>query len=320
MASIRKTKTGKYCCQIRRKGIKPRSQTFETYEEANKWAYEQEGTIPSAHSRTQVRGTFRDFGLQYVSTVLLGKRSQREQHMRIERMSSHFPQRFDYITKWDINAYKNMRLKTVKGSTCRDELLILSRLFKWVKRELLLEISNPCEDVAFPKASQPRTKVVTPEEMQAMLKVMSVNMRPVIELAFETAMRRSEILRLAPNCLHLSERLLDVIDGKTGSRSVPLTKRAVEILLKASESMLTPNQRLFPYAPYSASQALRRAREQLGYSDDIRFHQLRHTRISMVARKGFNQAQIMMVSGHRDSRSVQRYTHLNVRDVIDLLD
>ena len=54
--------------------------------------------------------------------------------------------------------------------------------------------------------------------------------------------------------------------------------------------------------------------------EDVRFHQLRHTRISMVARKGFNQAQIMMVSGHRDIRSVQRYTHLNVRDVIGLLD
>ena len=43
-------------------------------------------------------------------------------------------------------------------------------------------------------------------------------------------------------------------------------------------------------------------------------------RITEVAKRGFNQAQIMMVSGHRDVRSVQRYTHLNVRDVIKLLD
>ena len=48
--------------------------------------------------------------------------------------------------------------------------------------------------------------------------------------------------------------------------------------------------------------------------------QLRHTRITEIARKGFSQAQIMMVSGHRDVRSVQRCTHLNVKDVIDLLD
>ena len=35
---------------------------------------------------------------------------------------------------------------------------------------------------------------------------------------------------------------------------------------------------------------------------------------------GLNQAQIMVVSGHRDIGSVQRYTHLNVRDVTDLID
>ena len=73
-------------------------------------------------------------------------------------------------------------------------------------------------------------------------------------------------------------------------------------------------------AAYSVTQAVRRAREVLGMSDDVRFHQLRHSRISEVARMGLNQAQIMIVSGHKDIRSVQRYTRLNVRDVIALID
>lgn len=68
------------------------------------------------------------------------------------------------------------------------------------------------------------------------------------------------------------------------------------------------------------TQAIRRARERLKLSSDIRLHQLRHTRISLVARKGFNNAQIMAVSGHKDVRSVQRYTHLNAADMVDLLD
>ena len=54
--------------------------------------------------------------------------------------------------------------------------------------------------------------------------------------------------------------------------------------------------------------------------DDVRFRQLRHSRITEVARMGLNPLQVMMVSGQRDIRSVQRYTHLNVRDVIDLID
>ena len=77
---------------------------------------------------------------------------------------------------------------------------------------------------------------------------------------------------------------------------------------------------MYPITPHSVSTAVRRARRAVGLDEDVRLHQLRHTRITEVAKKGFNQAQIMMVSGHRDVRSVQRYTHLNVRDVIDLLD
>lgn len=39
-------------------------------------------------------------------------------------------------------------------------------------------------------------------------------MRLVVELAYETAMRRSEILKLTKDCLHLHDRIADVIDGK----------------------------------------------------------------------------------------------------------
>lgn len=73
-------------------------------------------------------------------------------------------------------------------------------------------------------------------------------------------------------------------------------------------------------ASYSVTQAVRRAREVVGLDDDVRFHQLRHSRITEVARMGLNQLQIMMVSGHRDIRGVQRYAHLNVRDVVNLID
>ena len=100
---------------------------------------------------------------------------------------------------------------------------------------------------------------------------------------------------------------------------VPLTTRAVEILTQAAEGK-REKAKIFPVSGVSVTQAMTRARRKLGLSEDIRVHQLRHTRISLVARKGFNNAQIMAVSGHRDIRSVQRYTHLNAADVVDLLD
>jgi integrase len=324
MASITQLPNGRYYCQIRRKGSKSLYKTFDTRKDAETWVglhdIHKQYSEKNNKQKKSSKQTFKVIGLKYCDTVLNGKPSRRNQTYRIERMAVFFNKPLVQISKWDVQDYKLHRLKTVSNTTCRDELLILSRIFKWAKRELLMDIENPCKEIAFPKANKPRSKVVTQEELSALLNEMSDIMKPVIELAFETAMRRSEILRLTPSCLHLDERILDVIDGKTGSRTVPLTRRAVVLLQEAADDVPHPNASLFPYAPYSVSQALRRAREKLGMSDDIRFHQLRHSRISMVAKKGFNQAQIMMISGHRDSRSVQRYTHLNVRDVIDLLD
>lgn len=319
MASIRKLRSGRYNCQIRPSKGPKLSRSFDTRHEAELWAAEQAHCVAEGRNDHESL-TFKEVAYIYLARVLAGRPSQREQRMRVDRMASHFPQRFASITKWDVNDYKTKRLAVVSGTTCRDELVLLNRLFKWSRRELLLDLQNPCADIAFPPTSRPRNKVVTPEELTCLLGRMTPLMAEVVELAYETAMRRSEILKLNSTCLHLDQRYLDVIDGKTGNRSVPLTRRAVELLRIAQARQEHVATSLYPFAAHSVSQALRRARRELGYSEDIRFHQLRHTRISVVARNGFNQAQIMMVSGHKDSRSVQRYTHLNVKDVIDLLD
>ncbi|TRV14755.1 MAG: site-specific integrase [Microcystis wesenbergii Mw_MB_S_20031200_S109] len=183
-----------------------------------------------------------------------------------------------------------------------------------------MPLNIPTRNIALPASTKPRSRVVEREELDRLITALSPVMADIVEIAFETAMRRSEIIRLTPRALHLQERCLSVIDGKTGDRIVPLSQKAVNRLQDVAKRCLTPDSRMFPVSAHSVSTAVRRARKRVGLDDGVRLHQLRHTRISMVARMGFNQAQIMMVSGHKDSRSVQRYTHLNVKDVIRLLD
>lgn len=290
MPSIRKLPSGKYYCQVRISGQKPTYKAFDHEEDAIRWGKEQEYIAKTNKSIDQPvtqlgDDTFYEVGLRYCHTVLRAKPSQQIAELRVRRMAPHFPQPLKRITKQDVNHYRLLRLSEVSTTTCRDELLFLSRVFKWVKAELLLEIENPCETISIPKPNKPRDKVITKEELTSLLGVMSPEMALIVELAWETAMRRSEIFKLTPRCLHLEERLLDVIDGKTGNRSVPLTARAVELLSKAQEGASSSSSKIFNVAPCSVTQALRRARRYLGMSEDIRFHQLRHTRISMVAKK-----------------------------------
>jgi integrase len=320
MASIRQLPSGKFNAQIRARGFPNRSRSFDTYDEARRWA---DAQIPTAKQNGQSTLTFRELALRYCSTQLKGRPSR---HMMLEKMgrvAQSFPQPFTSITRSDVNAFRLARMTQVSGPTVREDLQIINKVFRWAEREMVFgerDLPSPAKNIALPPPCKPRSRVVEQAELQLLISALPDSMKVLVEVAFETAMRRSEIIKLTPRVLHLDDRSLSVIDGKTGDRIVPLTTRAVTLLRNARERCRSPDELLFPVAAHSVSTAVRRARRAVGLDEDVRLHQLRHTRISMVARKGFNQAQIMMVSGHRDSRSVQRYTHLNVTDVIRLLD
>lgn len=321
MATFRQLKSGNWNAQVRIKGKPAQSATFRTREEAERWAKQRE-----ASTKEHKVHTIYTVGMSYCENVLRDKPSLRNARRIVESLALAFPQPIQDITPQEINAYKQERLRKVKPSTCRADLSFMSRCFRYARRELLLEgnkgepLANPVELIALPQASKPSDKVVSREELDRLLREMSPLMALIAELAYETAMRRAEIVKLTPSCVHLEERIADVVDGKNGTRSVPLTRRAVELLEKAMSEPLGPKERLFKVRLNSVSVAIQRAREKAGLGDDVRLHQLRHTRITNVAKKGFNNAQIMVVSGHRDTRSVARYSHLSVRDVIPLLD
>lgn len=318
MATIRRLPSGSWNVQVRIKGQAPRSKSFPTEEQAQAWAEEQE-----ASTKRHKTYTLYTLGLAYREARLKGRGSYLQALVLTKQLAQAFPMPIHEITPQMVNEFKLRRLAKVKSATCRSQLAFMSRLFKFAKRELLLDVSNPLADIALPAPSKASDKVVSKEELEKLLTKLNAQMALIVELAYETAMRRSEILKLTPSCLHLEERIADVIDGKNGTRSVPLTNRAVELLqeaLRRPKTRLLPEARIFPVAPHSVSTAVRRARKLAGLDPTVRLHQLRHTRISNVAKKGFNNAQIMIVSGHRDTRSVARYSHLNAKDVLHLID
>jgi len=329
MASIRVLPSGRYNVQITDRGKHITSATFDSEEEAREWAKRQrkpmgKRRIAPRKRRSKPEGPrFFDLAKQYCIQVLNGRSSALITSRRMEHIAQRLPEYLSDIDRYVVNEYRLKRLQEVSSTTCRDELQLINRVYRWAYREMILdedEYPSPCRNIPMPSPSKPRSRIVEKHEVELLMSALQPVMAAIVELAYETAMRRSEIINLTPRDLNLEERTLWVIDGKTGDRLVPLTTRATGILSEALKGCTGPKSRLFPVAPHSVSTAFRRARQKVGLDDDVRFHQLRHTRISIVARKGFNQAQIMMVSGHRDVRSVQRYTHLNAADVVKLLD
>jgi integrase len=48
---------------------------------------------------------------------------------------------------------------------------------------------------------------------------------------------------------------------------------------------------------------------------DLRFHDLRHEAISRFFEMGLSVPEVALISGHRDYRMLQRYTHLKPEEV-----
>lgn len=53
-----------------------------------------------------------------------------------------------------------------------------------------------------------------------------------------------------------------------------------------------------------------RIRKLAGIPDNVRIHDLRHSFLSLLARKGASQAYLMSIAGHSDYRMTSRYVHL----------
>tara|TARA_Y100001934_G_scaffold206423_1_gene244092 strand:+ start:34 stop:306 length:273 start_codon:yes stop_codon:yes gene_type:complete len=60
--------------------------------------------------------------------------------------------------------------------------------------------------------------------------------------------------------------------------------------------------------------AWRRACCRAGISD-LRFHDLRHEATSRFFEKGLNLMEVAAITGHKDLRMLQRYTHLRAEDL-----
>ena len=323
MATFRTLPSGNINVQLRTKGKPTISKTFVTMKEAKTWANSAVNEEPKTDAIVLSPITLGKVGRMYCDRQLAGKRSRHLMLLRYERMSKHFPQPFLSISRTDVQTYKLKRLDEVAGSTVREEVQSIHKLFNWAEREMIFgdrTIVSPARNVALPPPSKPNERVVTREEFDRLVSELGGTLGQIAELAWETAMRRSEITALELRHLNLDARVLTVENGKTGDRLVPLTVRAIEILKSASGHLRLPDSRVFQMAPHSVSTGLRRARERAKLGNHVRMHQLRHTRITELARRGLNPTQIMVVSGHRDIGSLQRYTHLNVKDVLSLID
>ena len=171
------------------------------------------------------------------------------------------------------------------------------------------------------KASRPRTRFLSPAELDQLLAATAGHIRPAIILAVETGIRKEELFSLTLSRIDLTRREIRLDHTKSGvPRRVPLSDKAITTIKAATRS---PGQR--PNTPYLFAKAdgsrfvdmkngFVAACKRAGLTD-FRWHDLRHTFASWFVQDGGDLYHLSRILGHATVQMTTRYGHLRTDDL-----
>lgn len=330
MGTIRKLQSGRWQGQIRVKGAPILSRTFPTKADAHRWIRSTETDIDTRGLPTNRRSLSKvrlaDLLERYCDEVTPKKRGHRREACTI-RLALNDPLAslsLDALTEAHAAEFRDKRLLTRMPATVVRELAVLGNVIEVAQRDWGLPISiNPFYRVKKPKIRNARERRLSSTEWKDLRKGIAEGftdtLEPIVDFALETALRLSEISNAKFIDVGLASPVLHVPITKNGhARTIPLTKRAQDIIRERRAHSNSDNDHLFdlPYA--SIRSAWRRASKRANIVD-YRFHDLRHEAISRFFEKGLSVPEVALISGHRDYKMLARYVHLRPEDLAEKL-
>lgn len=354
MATIRQTIHGTWQVQIRRKGYPTQTRTFDKKLDGEVWARDVERDMDKGEFKDRRNAqdtTLYEVLQRYLERDVPKLKSEESVKFRIEAFKSHKMAKYSMaaLTPTIIQDWIDGRIKEgVSGSTVNRELTVLRAAIKKGILSFELNIDNPVHGTHRPKEAPPRERRLFDGEEERILTALEVAdrgdkghfagpqntwMRPLVIFAIETAMRRGEILALTWPHVNLKKRTAHLVDTKNGTaRTVPLTKRAVEVLEGLPRSI---DGKVFPVSENSLKLSYRRAveRARKRYENqckadevatdprflvDLHFHDLRHEGASRMA-KIFMPHELAKICGWKDLKMVMRYYQAKTEDLLEKL-
>lgn len=322
MASIR-FRSNKWQARVSRKGEQSLVKTFQSKEDAERWARSIEvewdrGTYANTHQAQKT--TFGELIERYLREVTPTMRGAKADTIRLTAILRKPIAKVNTVAlnSARIAKYRDERLQEVSAGTVIRELAYFSSVINHARREWGVNITNPVLLVRKPPSPQGRSRILTPDEEVRLLHACeakanrNIYTRPFVILALETAMRRGEILGLRWEHLDFVKRTAFLPLTKNGeSRTVPLSNRAIATLQALPRSI---DGRVLPVNFAALETNFKRARQRANLAD-LRIHDLRHTAATRLADKLPNILELSAVTGHKSLAMLKRYYHPNAEQL-----
>jgi integrase/recombinase XerD len=217
--------------------------------------------------------------------------------------------------------------RRLSTSTLYLEIAALRAFYRFCESEKLLPV-NMAENLSLPRRWQRLPKALTDAEIDQLLKIPARETpselcdQAVLELAYASGLRLSELCRARLEQLHLEAGFVTVIGKGNKERVVPLGRKAVEALQRYLEAgrpkLVTPRstaavfltRRGTAFAPVTLWRRIKKRVRLAGIPRNVTPHMLRHSFATHLLEHGADLRVIQELLGHATISTTEVYTHV----------
>ena len=231
---------------------------------------------------------------------------------------------------------RQVRLKT-RPSTIARKLSSIRGFVRFLAEREVLE-SNPILSVRGPKRGHTLPRHLSVDEVYRLLdapcdgKILRIRDRALLETLYSTGVRVSELVALNLESLDEELGIVHVWGKGRKERIVPIGERAIQLIRKYREAVSarpgTPadpkalflNARWGRLTARTAARVLEAWRMRAGIDRRVNPHALRHSFATHLLNAGADLRSIQELLGHQSLSTTQRYTHLQLADLMAVYD
>jgi len=207
-----------------------------------------------------------------------------------------------------------------KAATLYKYLGIIKGFLNWFGEDIDLKVKLPHQLPEYIEDESIQKLIATIKTKQTHKKDIGRDIL-LVELAYNSGLRRGELANLKVGDILISEKALIVRNGKgLKDRTVPLPSRVFKLLEDYIQNMNT-DDRVFNVKPAAISDKISRIAKRAGVK--IHAHSLRHGYATRLLEKGANLKAVQELLGHSRMGTTEMYLSLlpkHLRQTVDLLD
>ena len=226
-------------------------------------------------------------------------------------------------------------IKRLSSESVYLEIAALRAFYRYAENEKLLP-ANVAENLSLPRRWQRLPKALSNEEIKKMLEPEnpetpeSLCDQAILELAYASGLRLSELKNLRLEQLHLDAGFINVIGKGNKERVVPVGRKAVESLNRYIEigrpKLVTPKssaavfltRRGTPFAAVTLWLHIKNRVRRAGVERNMTPHMLRHSFATHLLEHGADLRVIQELLGHANISTTEIYTHVTGNRLRDI--